>query len=95
MIPRSISSDSKFGRIIFIDRSNDLTVFDVVEKRVIFKKNVGSQAPLKQYKILDTAFDERLGRYYILNEGWVLEIWDTLDLSGRATPITRIRLFAE
>jgi hypothetical protein len=50
--------------------------------------------PLKRYDILDTAFDSRLGRYYILNEGWILEVWDLLD-EHRVTPMARIRFFAE
>lgn len=94
VLPRSIYTWAELGRILWVTKSCDLSIFDVVENKIIRQLNVGSQMPLKRYDILDTAFDSRLGRYYILNEGWILEVWDLLD-EQKVTPMARIRFFAE
>lgn len=32
--------------------------------------------PLKRTKILDTAYDDNSGRFYVLNDKWILEVWE-------------------
>lgn len=48
--------------------------------------------PLKRSKVLDSAFDHKSGRFYLLNDHWILEVWELSQ--NTSIPLARIRIFA-
>jgi len=67
---------NSLGQLMFLNRQNQLSQYDISTTKVLQSVNLGTRPPLKHYDIIDMICDQRSGRIYTLNSNWILEIWN-------------------
>ena len=86
--PKSLQTINSLGQMMFLNRQNQLSQYDISTTKVLQNVNLGTRPPLKHYNIIDLVCDQRSDRIYTLNSNWILEIWNIEQ--NEASPQKRI-----
>jgi hypothetical protein len=90
VLPRSIYSSPQTGRLSYLDKSGILYQYDIANNAPLESLNINSKVPLNKISVIDLLYHSKLGRIYVLNEKWTVEMWEIQQ--KLSVPIGRVKV---
>ena len=78
-LPNTIYSSSSTGRILYMDKGSNLSQYSLTEQKKLPQVFIGTRAPRKITKVLDSVFDDNTNRLYVLTNKWIVEVWEPIN----------------
>lgn len=92
-MPHTLWVSGTHGAAGFLDDQGVLNSLNLLSGEKTSTMHLGTKPPFEKIPILGGACDSNLGRLYILNKQWVLEIWDFHEKSS--APIKRVKVLSK
>lgn len=92
-MPRSLWISGTIGRVGYIDNEGYLNQMDLLSGSCFPVLHLGTKPPFQRTPLLAGVCDSNIGRLYLLNKNWVIEIWE---LYQHATgPMQRLKILSK